>query len=210
MSQWGLITTGLVTLFVTIDPPGLVPMFIALTNGMTRQQRRETAYRACGIAFLILSLFAIAGDWLLIKLSITLPAFRIAGGLLLFWTAFEMLFDRRNKRRSSTTEFTVTSDQVKNIAAFPLAIPLIAGPGAITATLLLAGMFSGNITMLVILLNVMLAVILVCLLFFMTAERVDKVMGVTGNAVLSRLLGIFLAALAVQFVIDGIKGAIAN
>ena len=210
MSLMGFITTSLVMLFVTIDPPGLVPLFITLTRGMSNKQRRETAFRACGIAFLILGLFAVAGDWLLVKLSITLPAFRIAGGLLLFWTAFEMLFDRRHERKASTTKTAITPDHIKNIAAFPLAIPLIAGPGAITATLLLAGRLGSGTMMLIVMLCVILAVILICLLLFMTAERFDKAIGVTGNVVLSRLLGIFLAALAVQFVIDGIKGAMTN
>ncbi len=210
VSNVSFITTSLVTLFVTIDPPGLVPLFIALTHGMTNQQRRETAFRACGIAFLILGLFAVAGDWLLAKLSITLPAFRIAGGLLLFWTAFEMLFDRRHERKTTITEAGITSDHIKNISAFPLAIPLIAGPGAITATLLLAGRASGDTTLLVALLVVIFVIILICLMLFMMAERVDAVIGVTGNAVLARLLGILLAALAVQFVIDGIKGAMIN
>ena len=210
MSLMGFITTSLVMLFVTIDPPGLVPLFITLTRGMSNKQRRETAFRACGIAFLILGLFAVAGDWLLVKLSITLPAFRIAGGLLLFWTAFEMLFDRRHERKASTTKTAITPDHIKNIAAFPLAIPLIAGPGAITATLLLAGRLGSGTMMLIVMRCVILAVILICLLLFMTAERFDKAIGVTGNVVLSRLLGIFLAALAVQFVIDGIKGAMTN
>ena len=204
------IAAGLVTLFVTVDPPGLVPLFIALTQDMTQKQKRETALRACAIAFCILGMFAVVGDWLLIKLSITLPAFRIAGGLLLFWTAFEMLFDMRTQRKSATTDSAVTEDHIKNIAAFPLAIPLISGPGSITATLLLSGRTHHEPTMLAVLFGVIAAILLICLFLFVIAERFDKALGVTGNVVLSRLLGVFLAALSIQFVIDGIKGALAG
>jgi len=204
------IAAGLVTLFVTVDPPGLVPLFIALTGDMTNKQRRETALRACAISFGILAMFALVGDWLLVKLSITLPAFRIAGGLLLFWTAFEMLFDLRTQRKSATTDTAVTKDHIKNIAAFPLAIPLISGPGSITATLLLSGRTQGDPKMLAVLFGVIGAIVLVCFFLFLIAERFDKALGVTGNVVLSRLLGVFLAALSVQFVIDGIKGALGS
>lgn len=210
MSVEGFVSTSLVMLFVTIDPPGLLPMFISLTHGMSNQQRRETAFRACAIAFFILGIFAIVGEWLLVKLSISLPAFRISGGFLLFWTAFEMLFDRRQERKSSTLKTTITPEHIKNIAVFPLAIPLIAGPGAITATLLLSSKVGSDIIMLFIMLMVILVVILICLLLFMSAERFYKAIGVTGNILLSRLLGIFLAALAVQFVIDGVKGVVAS
>ena len=208
MSMTEFIAAGLVTLFVTIDPPGLVPLFIALTRQMTSRQKRETALRSCIIAFFILGLFALIGEWLLLKLSISLPAFRIAGGLLLFWTAFEMLFDLRTQRKSATTDSAVTEDHIKNISAFPLAIPLIAGPGSITATLLLSGRAGGDPRMLALLFVVIAAIITICFILFLIAERFDRALGVTGNAVFSRLLGVLLAALSVQFVIDGVRGAL--
>lgn len=193
-----------VTLLVTIDPPGLAPLFLALTKGMNRQQRMQVATRASVIAFLVLVLFAVAGAAILSVFGITLPAFRIAGGLLLFFIAFEMIFERRNDRKEKSAEVAITRDHIQNIAAFPLAIPLIAGPGAISATVLISGSYSGPLPMLAL-----IGIILVCLLLsylvFVLAERIDHFLGETGRSILTRLLGVILAALAVQFVADGIK-----
>lgn len=137
-------------------------------------------------------------------LSISLPAFRIAGGLLLFSIASEMVFGVRITRQTSTAEQAI-EEHVRNIAAFPLAIPLMAGPGAITATVLLAGRGDGDLTRLGVLLGVVAVVIVTCLLVFLAASRIGKLLGTTANVVLSRLLGVLLAALAVQFVIDGVR-----
>jgi len=128
-----------VTLLVTVDPPGLAPIFLGVTAGMGAADRRQVAWRASLIGFAILAVFGFIGDALLTALGISLAAFRIAGGLLLFTIAFEMVFELRGKRKSSTVETAITQDHIKNVAAFPLAIPLIAGPGAITAMILLAG-----------------------------------------------------------------------
>ncbi len=122
------VTSALVTLLVTLDPPGLAPIFLSLTRGMSATERRQVAWRACLIAFCIMAFFAIAGDALLRLLGVTLPAFRIAGGLLLFWIAFEMVFERRNARKQQTADVAITQDHIRNVAAFPLAIPLMAGP----------------------------------------------------------------------------------
>jgi multiple antibiotic resistance protein len=203
------LTSALVTLLVTVDPPGLAPIFLGITPGMSGPERNQVAMRACVIATCIMAASGIVGAQLLSALGITLPAFRIAGGLLLFWIAFEMVFARRNDRKSEQAEQAVTLDHIRNVAAFPLAIPLMAGPGAITATILLAGRAQGDPLKLGILLAVIVGVMLSCYLTFLAAGKISKALGVTGNVVLTRLLGVILAALAVQFVADGVKAIIA-
>jgi multiple antibiotic resistance protein len=203
------IISALVTLTVVVDPIGLVPTFLAITNGLPAKARHSVALRACLIAAAILAGSALIGDWLLRTLSITLPAFRIAGGLLLFSIASEMVFGVRIARQSKTAE-EVIEDHVRNIAAFPLAIPLMAGPGAITATVLLAGRSGGDPVRLGLLLAVIAIVLASCLLVFTLSVRIGRLIGTTGNIVMSRLLGVLLAALAVQFVIDGLRAAMAG
>lgn len=193
-----------VTLLVTIDPPGLAPLFLALTGGMNRAERWQVASRASVIGFAVLAVFAVAGAAILAMFGITLPAFRVAGGLLLFWIAFEMIFERRQERKGKSADAAVTIDHIRNIAAFPLAIPLIAGPGAISATVLLSGSFpttAGTLMLLVI----VAACIAITFLVLVLAERIDGFLGETGRSILTRLLGVILAALAVQFVADGVK-----
>lgn len=202
------ITSALVTLLVTLDPPGLAPIFLSLTSGMSAAERRQVAVRACIIAFCIMAFFGVAGDVVLKALGVSLPAFRIAGGLLLFWISFEMVFERRNERKQATATTAITQDHIRNVAAFPLAIPLMAGPGALTAMMLLAGRAGGDALMLASLAAICGLVILSCLAVFLLATPIAKLLGVTGNVVLTRLLGVILAALAVQFVIDGITAAV--
>lgn len=204
------ISATLVTLLVTLDPPGLAPIFLALTRGMTPGEQRQVAIRACIIAFGIMVFFGFAGEIVLRALGISLSAFRIAGGLLLFWIAFEMVFELRGARKIRTAEEAITLDHIRNVAAFPLAIPLMAGPGAITAMILLAGRASGDLANQAILIGLTALVILSCLLVFLLATPMARLLGVTGNVVLTRLLGVILAALAVQFIIDGIKAVIAT
>jgi multiple antibiotic resistance protein len=198
------LVSALVTLVVVVDPVGLVPTFLAVTHGLPQQARRRIAVRASIIAAAILAGTALLGDWLLHQLGITLPAFRIAGGLLLFAVASEMVFGVRTERQSKQAEDAL-EEHLRNVAAFPLAIPLMAGPGAITATLLLAGQASGKPISLAILIVVVVAVCALCLGVFLLANRVDRLLGITGNVVSSRLLGVLLAALAVQYVIDGVR-----
>ena len=195
--------SAFVTLFVTIDPPGLAPLFLALTAGMSRSQRGQIALRATTIAFGILLLFAVAGTAILTVFGITIHSFRIAGGLLLFHIAFEMIFEKREVRHKRSAERAVGEDQVRSIAVFPLAIPLIAGPGAISATILLSGTYSDPLPRLLLILIVAVNLAAAWLVFII-ADRMDRFLGVTGRTVLSRLLGLILAALAVQFVADGI------
>jgi multiple antibiotic resistance protein len=198
-------TSALVTMLVTLDPPGLAPIFLSLTRGMSPGERRQVAIRACIIAFGIMAFFGVAGDVVLKALGVSLPAFRIAGGLLLFWIAFEMVFERRTERKQQTAETAITQDHIRNVAAFPLAIPLMAGPGALTATILLAGRAQGEPLLLTMLAAICGLVILCCLAVFLAAGAIARLLGVTGNIVLTRLLGVILAALAVQFVIDGVR-----
>ena len=199
------ITSAIATLLVVADPVLMSALFLGITHGMTKEHRREVALRGSIIAFCILLAAGLGGAKLLDLLGISLSAFRIAGGLLLLSSAAEMVFDRRSERLKTTAEQAITIDHVRNIAAFPLAIPLMAGPGAITAMILLAGRAEGRVTWLISLYGVAARVMAACFVSFLMAERISRLMGVTGRAVLSRLLGIILAALAVQFMIDGVS-----
>jgi multiple antibiotic resistance protein len=193
--------TAFVTLFVVIDPLGLAPLFVALTQGETGARRRAIALRACGIAAVILTLFAAFGESLLGFIGISMPAFRVAGGVLLFLTALDMLFERRTKRREDQAE---EDDDRPDPSVFPLAIPLIAGPGAIASMILLAGQKPG-IEGIALASLVMLAVLAVALVLFLGAGLLERALGRTGINVVTRLLGMLLAALSVQFVLDGLR-----
>ncbi|HWM82529.1 MAG TPA: MarC family protein [Pseudolabrys sp.] len=201
------LVAALVTLTVVVDPLGLVPIFLAITQGMPPAAKRQVALRAALIAVVILAGAALIGDWLLRTLSISLPAFRIAGGLLLFSIASEMVFGVRIKRQSEDAEQAL-DQHVRDISAFPLAIPLMAGPGAITAVVLLSGRAAGDVSLLAILLGVIVFVCGLCIVAFFTANGIGRVIGATANTVLERLLGVVLAALAVQFVVDGVKAVL--
>lgn len=194
------------TLLVTTDPPGLAPIFLGLTAGMNAAQRRQTAIRGTLIAFFILLVFAVSGAGVLSVLGISLPAFRIAGGFLLFFIAFEMVFEKRQERKEKASAVAITKDHIQNLAVFPLAIPLITGPGSISATILLAGNFPTPFqrVQLILIIAVVFAIILAALI---VADRIDRLLGQTGRAILTRLLGVLLSALAVQFVIDGVRAS---
>jgi len=195
------IRRAFITLFVAIDPPGLAAIFLALTMNMGPADRKATAYRACIIAFSILVFVSAGGGVALEALGIGMPAFRIAGGLLLFYIAFEMVFERREQRKNNAAETTIAQDHPRNIAAFPLAIPLMAGPGAITATILQSST-SGTWANYAALIVILAVVTGSCLAVFLLATPIGRVLGTTGRVVLSRLLGLLLAALAVQTVGD--------
>ena len=192
--------SAFVTVFVVIDPIGLTPMFIALTQGTDARHRRAVAYRACAIAFVLLTLFAFFGEAVLGFIGISMPAFRIAGGILLFITALDMLFERRTKRREDKAD----EEEFPDPSVFPLAIPLIAGPGAIASMILLAGSARDAWDMAGVL-GVMAAVLLLVLLLFLTAGMIERALGRVGINVVTRLLGMLLAALSVQFVLDGLR-----
>jgi multiple antibiotic resistance protein len=203
------VVSALVTLLVVVDPIGLTPTFVGITEGLSESHRRQVAVRAAIIAGAVLIGTALAGNWLLATLQISLTAFRIAGGLLLFSIASEMVFGVRVRRQVEDAELAV-EEHVRNIAAFPLAIPLMAGPGAITATLLLAGRAGGDWLLVGSLIAVAAFIAAVCVPVFFFAGRISGLLGLTGNIVLSRLLGVLLAALAVQYVVDGIRAILAG
>lgn len=200
------VSNAAITLLVTIDPIGLAPLFVTLTRGMDKAERREVAIRGCIIGFCILLVFGLSGQAFLDALGITLPAFRIAGGILLFWLAFEMVFEKRTERRDNTATRAIDKDHIKNVAVFPLAIPLMAGPGAIAAMVLLSSEAHdiAGWTGTGALIGVLLTIILACLTVFLLAGRIEKMLGNTGRIILTRLLGVILSALAVQFVADGV------
>jgi len=197
--------TAFVTLFVVIDPIGMTPLFVALTQGMDSARRRSIALRACITAALILIAFAAFGEAVLGFIGISMPAFRIAGGILLFLTALDMLFERRSKRRKSQADEAEEEDDNDDPSIFPLAIPLIAGPGSITSVILLAGQSPG-IDGLALVIGVMLSVVAMVLVLFLFAGLLERALGRVGINVVTRLLGMLLAALAVQFVLDGLRG----
>jgi multiple antibiotic resistance protein len=199
--------SALLTLFVVVDPIAMSPTFLVVTIGMPRASRRSVALRASIIAGAVLIGTALIGDRLLSTLEISLPAFRIAGGLLLFWIAAEMVFGVRSRHEGEAAEEAM-EERVRNVAAFPLGIPLLAGPGAITATVLLSAEAGGSLLRLAILIGVVVFVAASCLVTFLFADRISGLLGLTGNIVLSRLLGVLLAALAVQFVVDGVRAVV--
>ncbi|WP_037087016.1 MarC family protein [Neorhizobium vignae] len=206
MATPDMLVNALTTMLVTLDPPGLAPVFLGLTVGMTAVQRRQVAFRGSLIAFGILAVFALFGSSVLGLLGISIGAFRIAGGLLLFWISFEMVFEKRQERKEKTSQAAITIDHIHNIAVFPLALPLIAGPGAISATVLLSGTLPGALDR-ALLIGVIALIMLVVYATLLVAERLDRFLGVTGRAILTRLLGVILAALSVQFVVDGVRSA---
>lgn len=191
--------TAFVTLFVIVDPVGLAPLFVALTQGMDARHRRGIAVRAVLIGTGLLTLFGLFGDKLLGVVGISMPAFRIAGGILLFLTALDMLFERRKKRREDQAA------HVDDPSVFPLATPLIAGPGALATMILLTSENPGDWGWIAAVHGVLLAVMGVTLLFFRAAGLIERALGPTGINVVTRLLGMLLAALSVQFVLDGLR-----
>lgn len=205
MIDTAFLLTAFVTLFVIIDPIALVPLFIPLTKGMDATQRRRIALRAAVVAAGVLTVFGLVGDGLLTLIGISIPAFRIAGGVLLFLTALDMLFERRTRRREDKTH-PAAPHELDDPSVFPLAVPLIAGPGAIASMILLTGQAGGGWTGFLIVEGVMLAVMALTFGMFLLAAPLERLMGRTGTLVVTRVLGMLLAALAVQFIIDGIKG----
>jgi multiple antibiotic resistance protein len=201
MSQSELVT-AFVTLFVVVDPIGLVPLFLALTQGMSARDRRVVGLRALAIGALLLTAFGLFGDALLRGIGISMPAFRIAGGMLLFLTALDMLFERRTQRREGQSAEPHADDP----SVFPLATPLIAGPGALATMIMLAGAGQGGLHLLAVL-GVMVLVLVCCFLLFLLAPMLERGLGRTGTMVVTRLLGMLLAALSVQFILDGMRGA---
>ena len=193
--------TAFATMVVIIDPFAIGPMFLALTPGMTARQRRRIAWRSVFIAGLLLLVFAAFGAAVLGFIGISMPAFRVAGGILLFLTALDMLFDRRTKRREGQAE---ADDDHDDPSVFPLAIPLIAGPGSIASVILLTGEKPG-IEGLVTVMTITFGVLIIMGLTMQASGYLERVLGKVGINVITRLLGMLLAALSVQFVLDGLS-----
>ena len=198
-----LYLTAFVTLFVVIDPIGLAPIFIALTPGQSGAERRRIGARSLVIAAVLLTLFGLTGDAILSAIGISISAFRIAGGLLLFLTALDMLFERRTERREGQADGDQPSHDP---SVFPLAMPLLAGPGALATMILLVGENQG-VGHVVMVHLMMLIVLGICMVLFALATPLARALGRTGVMVVTRLLGMLLAALSVQFVIDGRRGS---
>ena len=198
------IKTAIVTLFVAIDPPGLIPIFLTLTGTMSNAQRNITARRAIMIAFIILTGAALGGQSVLDALGISMPAFRIAGGLLLFYIAFEMVFERREERKADKAEEAMNEDHVHDIAAFPLAVPLIAGPGCITATILQSAAAGPSLTQQLSLILVLVVILGGTFLMFRLSTQLNRLISNTARNVIIRLMGVILAAMAAQIIGDGV------
>jgi len=201
-----LFVSAFITLFVVLDPPGCAPIYAGLAAGASAAQRRAMAVRACLIAGVILIVFALFGENLLGALHIELDSFRIAGGLMLFLIALDMVFEKRTQRREQRAEAVKATAEVEDVSVFPMAMPMLAGPGAIATVMLLEGEAQGLQGSLIVLaaLVVVLALTLVALL---AAAPLMKLVGAKVEAVVTRVLGVLLGALAAQYVIDGVRGS---
>lgn len=201
-----LFLSAFVTLFVVIDPPGCAPIYAGLTTGASGAQRRSMAIRAVIIAGVILLIFALFGQQLLGALHIELDAFRAAGGIMLFLIALDMVFEKRTQRREERAEKVRATPEVEDVSVFPMAMPMLAGPGAIASIMLLQGQAAG-LEGTVVVLAALAAVLLLTLLALLAASPLMRLVGAQVEAVITRLLGVLLAALAAQYVIDGVRGS---
>jgi len=200
-----LFVSALVTFFVVIDPPGCAPIYASLTTGADAAHRRAMAIRAVVVAALILLVFALFGEKLLGALGISLDSFRIAGGIMLFLIALEMVFEKRTQRREERAK-EVMEAPVEDVSIFPMAIPMIAGPGSIASTMLMMARSEGIEGSLVVL-GALGAILLLTLVALLLAGPMMRLLGHRVETVVTRLLGVILAALAAQFVIDGIRAS---
>ena len=199
-----LFTTAFITLLVIIDPPGCAPIFASLTSGTSAAHRRAMAIRASAVAWCILVFFALLGEPLLRTLGISLSAFRLAGGIMLFMIALDMVFERRTERREERARELEGTPEAEDISVFPMAIPMIAGPGSIASIMLLSARADGTVAGLTVL-AAMTAVILLTLVALLMAGPLMKLIGAKLEAMITRILGVILAALAAQFVLDGLE-----
>ncbi len=211
--DYGLLTASLVTFFVVIDPIGVAPIFAGLTEGSTNQHKRTMAIKSVVIATGVLFGFAFLGEWLLGALHVSLDAFRAAGGVLLFMLALDMIFEKRTERREERADALSEADEEipgtnVDISVFPMAIPMLAGPGAIASIMLFMSEAEGSIAGQLMVFGGMGANLLLCLVLFLAIGPIMKVLGDTLAAMITRILGVILAALAAQFIFDGIAGAL--
>ncbi|GAA0657861.1 multiple antibiotic resistance protein [Sphingomonas insulae] len=199
-----LFVSSLITFFVVIDPPGCAPIYAGLSAGASAAQRRAMAIRAVGVATAILLVFALVGEDLLRGLGISLASFRIAGGIMLFLIALEMVFEKRTQRREDRAAEVAADPEVEDVSIFPMAMPMIAGPGSIATVMLLMARTTGVEATLVVL-GAMATILLLTLAALLAAGPLMRLLGTRIEAVITRLLGVLLAALAVQFVMDGLQ-----
>lgn len=199
-----LFTTAFITLAVIIDPPGCAPIFASLTSGTSAVHRRKMAIRSVLVAWSILVFFALLGEPLLKTLGISLSAFRLAGGIMLFIIALEMVFEKRTERREARAQEIEGTPEADDVSVFPMAIPMIAGPGSIASIMLLTARADGTVEWLVVL-GAMTAVIALTLAALLAAGPLMRLIGPKLEAMITRILGVILAALAAQFVLDGLE-----
>ena len=203
-----LFVSAFVTFFVVIDPPCCAPIFASLTQGASAAHRRAMAIRSVLIASGILLFFALLGENLLAALGVSLSAFKIAGGIMLFLIALEMVFEKRQERRSTRAEDVKRDGEAEDISVFPMGIPMIAGPGSIASIMLLMARSEGLVGTLVVL-GALAAILLLTLAALLAAGPLMRLIGAKMEGMITRLLGVILAALAVQFVLDGLEATIA-
>jgi len=199
-----LYISSLITFFVVIDPPGCAPIYAGLSAGASTLQKRAMAMRAVGVAAAILFVFALFGEALLKGLGISLASFRIAGGIMLFLIALEMVFEKRTERREDRAAKVASDPEVEDVSIFPMAMPMIAGPGSIASVMLLMSRNSG-LERSAVVLAAMVTILLLTLVALLAAGPIMRILGAKIEAVITRLLGVLLAALAVQFVLDGLS-----
>lgn len=201
-----LFISAFISLLVIIDPPGCAPIYASLTAGASAQQRRSMAIRAVVVAGGILLVFALVGRELLGLLGISLDAFRIAGGLMLFLIALDMVFEKRTQRREERAREIRETPEIEDVSIFPMAMPMLAGPGSIASVMLMVSR-SDTVPELLVVLGALAAVLLITLAALLAAGPLMRFVGEKIEAVITRLLGVLLAALAAQFVVDGLKGS---
>jgi len=201
-----LFISAFITFFVVIDPPGCAPIYASLTKGASATQRRSMALRASAIAAAILLVFALFGEKLLGALHIELDSFRIAGGIMLFLIALEMVFEKRTERREERAQKIIETPEIEDVSVFPMAMPMIAGPGSIASVMLLMSQNEGLDRSLVVL-AALASVLLLTMIALLAAGPIMRAVGQKTEAVITRLLGVLLGALAAQFVIDGLRAS---
>jgi multiple antibiotic resistance protein len=212
MDAWfdmAVFASAFATLFVIVDPPGCAPIFATLTQGTSKAHQREMAFKSVGIAAVILYGFAFVGEWLFSKLGISLDALRIAGGIMLFIIGLNMVFEKRTEKREDRAEDALEEvEDPEDISVFPMGIPMIAGPGTMASLLLLTKGGDGGRAGEIAVLFALAAVLLITLISFLLAGGLIKLMGKSFTNVLTRVLGVLLATLAAQFILDGVQNAL--
>ncbi|NCN83362.1 MAG: MarC family protein [Sphingomonadales bacterium] len=201
-----LFISSFITFFVVIDPPGCAPIYASLTSDAPPRDRRIMAIRAIVVAAVILLVFALFGEQMLGALGISLDSFRIAGGIMLFLIALEMVFEKRTERREDRAQEIIEQPEIEDVSIFPMAMPMIAGPGSIAAVMLLTSQ-NDSIDNAMIILGALGSVLLLTLIGLLAAGPLMRILGNKVEAVITRVLGVLLGALAVQFVVDGLNAS---